>query len=239
MVVISLSLQGFTDALLSEAAKKQIADASNAAAEKTVEAAQEVGKKAPRIKLDINLKAPVIIVPQKSTSDNALVVDLGHLSVKNKFTIPAQKKTNDGMPAVLDHMVVQLQELKLSRFDIECCGGMSYFLCHLCCYHRALMASTDMKAECIMLEPMSIKVEVIRNLSTGWYHGHPDVEVGGQLESFSVCLSQGDFKTIMSLLNENLQEGQPPKKTLPEVEPPKPAGIVLPLIGVSAAVIIN
>ncbi|ELU14385.1 hypothetical protein CAPTEDRAFT_224867 [Capitella teleta] len=199
---VLLPFQGFSDALLSEAAKNQIAEASSAVAESAVEAAQEVGKKAPRIKLDINLKAPVIIVPQKSTSDNALVVDLGHLSVKNRFSIPGQKMTNDGLPAVLDHMVVKLQALKLSR---------------------ALMSSLDMKAECLLLEPVSIQVEITRNLASAWYHGHPDVEIGGKLQCFSVRLSQGDFRTIMSLLNENLQEGQLPKKPVaPPIEAPKP-----------------
>ena len=106
--------QGFTKALLSEAVKDKIAEASTAAAEQAALAAQDFGKKAPRLALDIKMKAPVIIVPQKSTSNDALVVDLGKLNVQNSFQIPGQK-SQQGLPAVLDKMVVELTSLKLSR----------------------------------------------------------------------------------------------------------------------------
>ena len=48
------------------------------------------------------------------------------------------------------------------------------------------MLGSDMQAECLLLEPVTIKLEVIRNLAAAWYHGHPDVEVAGKLENFSV-----------------------------------------------------
>ena len=77
-------------------------------------AAQEFSAKAPRVKLDIHLKAPIIIVPQKSTSANALVVDLGKLTLANKFQ-PTEGRSSDGTPAILDNMKIELAALKISR----------------------------------------------------------------------------------------------------------------------------
>ena len=97
-----------------QAAKDKMAEASSAAAASAAAAAQEFSAKAPRIKLDIHLKAPIIVVPQKSTSTNALIVDLGDLNLVNNFSI-APGKSADGTPAVLDSMNVTLKSLKISR----------------------------------------------------------------------------------------------------------------------------
>ena len=62
--------------------------------------------------------------------------------------------------------------------------------------------------------------QIIRNLSTSWYHDIPDVSIHGRLPPISVKLSQSDFKAVMSVLDENLKEG---KKTeeVAEKEPDK------------------
>ena len=80
-----------------------------------VAAAQSLQTTAARIRLRVELKAPVIIVPQSSTSTNALVVDLGHISISNRFRIGAGD-TRRGVPAVLEDMSVELTALKLARW---------------------------------------------------------------------------------------------------------------------------
>ena len=97
------------------AAKDKIAAAGSAAAESAAAAAQDFSQKASRVALDIKLKAPVIIVPQNSNSNNALMVDLGLITVKNQFEMPG-KYSAEGTPAVLDKMNVQLSSMKLSRW---------------------------------------------------------------------------------------------------------------------------
>lgn len=64
-------------------AARAAAQAQAIAAEKATEAAQNVRQimeqSPPRMRLDVELAAPTIVVPQKSTSLDALVFDLGTL----------------------------------------------------------------------------------------------------------------------------------------------------------------
>lgn len=83
-------------------------------AEYSKEVAQKLQETAPRIGLNIQLKAPLIIVPQGSKSNNALMADFGNLEIKNSFHL-AGKAAPSGVPAVLDKMKIVLKSLKLSR----------------------------------------------------------------------------------------------------------------------------
>ncbi len=56
----------------------------------------------------------MIVVPQSSKSNNALVVDLGQLLLSNKCEL-AGTKNKDGIPAVLDSMKIELTDLKIVR----------------------------------------------------------------------------------------------------------------------------
>ena len=54
--------------------------------------------------------------------------------------------------------------------------------------YRAVVLGTEITAECQLLKPVSLAVKLTRNLSASWYHGHPDVELHGRLQDFSVRL---------------------------------------------------
>lgn len=66
-----------------------------------------------RVSINIDLKAPVLVIPQSSISTNAVVVDLGLIRVQNQFSLVSGENYAD--PPVIDRMDVQLTELKLSR----------------------------------------------------------------------------------------------------------------------------
>lgn len=66
-----------------------------------------------RVSINIDLKAPVIVIPQSSISTSAVVVDLGLIRVQNQFSLVSGENYAD--PPVIDRMDVQLTELKLSR----------------------------------------------------------------------------------------------------------------------------
>lgn len=83
-------------------------------AEYSQDAVQNMQETASRLSLSVDMNAPIIFMPQSSTSFNILMVDLGHLSVKNSFEKPGQRSAN-GVPAVLDKMNVTLTDLKVSR----------------------------------------------------------------------------------------------------------------------------
>lgn len=74
---------------------------------------KDFAKKSFRLSMDINLKAPVIVVPQSSVSHNVLVADLGLIRIENAFSlVPGDEISN---PPVIDKMDVQLTHLKISR----------------------------------------------------------------------------------------------------------------------------
>ncbi len=50
------------------------------------------------------------------------------------------------------------------------------------------MKDQNVVADCLVIEPVNIRIDIIRNLSASWYHKHPDVDISGKLESFSVSM---------------------------------------------------
>lgn len=70
-----------------QAAQQAIMDASQTAAQKAKENAKEMYQKATKIALNIRLRAPKLLVPVSSQSMDALLLDLGVISIKNQFLI--------------------------------------------------------------------------------------------------------------------------------------------------------
>lgn len=91
-----------------------MAEATVHAAEKAASGVKELAQQSFRLALDIDIKAPVVIVPQSSTSTNVLVADLGLINIKNQFSI-VTTKIRSSLPPVIDCMMVKLSDLKLYR----------------------------------------------------------------------------------------------------------------------------
>ena len=96
-------------------ALETVKEAGRAAADRAVMITKEFTQKAPRIQLDIQLQAPIVVVPQHSRSDNAIVADLGNISLANSFRIVDGKVSAVGMPAVLEEMSIHMTDLKFVR----------------------------------------------------------------------------------------------------------------------------
>jgi len=101
-----------------QVAKDQVTAAGAVMADRATAAAQDISSHATRISLQVELKAPVIIIPQNSHSCNAVVVDLGQLTVSNALQLAAAagQRSAEGFPPVLDLMHVELDKLLLSRY---------------------------------------------------------------------------------------------------------------------------
>lgn len=106
-----LILQMFIDNF--QTAKEALSAATAQAAEKAASSVRDFAQKSFRLSMDIKLKAPLIIVPQSSTSQNAILVDLGLITVENSFCL--QPAEGFPLPAVVEKMDVRLTQLKLSR----------------------------------------------------------------------------------------------------------------------------
>lgn len=94
-------------------AKEALTTATAQAAEKAASSVRDFAQKSFRLSMDIRMKAPLIIIPQSSTSNNALVIDLGLITVGNSFSL--QSAEGFSLPAVLEKMDVKLTQLKLCR----------------------------------------------------------------------------------------------------------------------------
>ena len=67
--------------------------------------------------MKVSIQAPLLIIPVSSTSRDALVANLGHLSVSNTFNLAHDGKDPEGSDTVvIDNIVVELSSVKLSRY---------------------------------------------------------------------------------------------------------------------------
>ncbi|XP_075067122.1 intermembrane lipid transfer protein VPS13A isoform X2 [Mixophyes fleayi] len=167
-----------------QAAKEALTEATVLAAEKAASGVKELAQRSFRLALDINIKAPVVIVPQSSTSTNVLVADLGLINIKNQFSIVTSKPCSN-LPPVIDCITVTLSDLKLYRTVHE---------------KGALLSDIE------LLQPLNLDIIIQRNLAAAWYSDIPDINIVGQLKPMNLILGQDDLTIILKTLNENLGE---------------------------------
>ncbi|XP_066473905.1 intermembrane lipid transfer protein VPS13A isoform X2 [Tiliqua scincoides] len=165
-----------------QTAKEAITEATVQAAGKAASGVMEFAQQSSRTALDINIKAPVVIIPQSATSTDVLVADFGLITVKNEFLL-VKTKVRYNLPPVLDGIHVKLSELKL---------------------YRSSMVNDSLQKEVQLLQPLNLEVTIERNLASIWYHEIPDIKIIGRLKPMNLILSQDDITTILRTLNENL-----------------------------------
>uniref|UniRef100_A0A665TTY8 Vacuolar protein sorting 13 homolog A n=1 Tax=Echeneis naucrates TaxID=173247 RepID=A0A665TTY8_ECHNA len=168
-------------------AKEALAEVTVHAAEKAASGVKELAERSTRIALNIHFNAPVIFLPQSSSSSNVIVADLGLLSVKNRFS-KQPCKSDAKIPPVVDIMTVRLTDLKLYRSEFN------------------PISDLKLQRETQLLKPVSLDLEVLRNLSSNWYHSIPDIEITAHLKPMTLILSQDDMIVVLRTLSENLTE---------------------------------
>lgn len=72
---------------------------------------QEQHKNGTRIKLDISVYGPEIVVPLKSDSDHVILADLGKLTLSNSFYHPASEAK-----AIAEQYKIDLADLQVFRY---------------------------------------------------------------------------------------------------------------------------
>uniref|UniRef100_A0A672URH3 Vacuolar protein sorting 13 homolog C n=1 Tax=Strigops habroptila TaxID=2489341 RepID=A0A672URH3_STRHB len=165
-----------------QAAQEALTAVTVQAAEMAASSMKDFAKKSFRLLMDVNLKAPVIVVPESSTSSNALIADLGLIRVQNEFKLVSSDESL--LPPVIDNMDVQLTHLKLSRTVIE------------------FILNSQPDSE--ILRPVSLTLLVQRNLAATWYHKAPTIGIKGDLKPMQIALSEEDLTVVMKILLENL-----------------------------------
>lgn len=146
-------------------ARQSIITVSQAAAQNAKENMKSAYESAVKISLEVNLKAPIILVPVDSKSFEVLYIDLGEIALTNKFTVLAEKNSV-GNPAVIDELSAKLSNLKISTV--------------------VLNLEREVGSETTVLKPLTTTVMVKRNLSTSWFRGVPDIDITVQIKTIEV-----------------------------------------------------
>uniref|UniRef100_A0A9J7XVJ2 Vacuolar protein sorting 13 homolog A n=1 Tax=Cyprinus carpio carpio TaxID=630221 RepID=A0A9J7XVJ2_CYPCA len=165
-------------------AKNALAEVTAQAAEKAATGVLELAERSTRISLDVDIKAPVVFLPQSSVSQNVIVADLGLVTVKNHFEI-VSSPTHTKIPPVMDIMAVGLSDLKM---------------------YRTTFTDGQFRSEIQLLKPVNMDLSIKRNLSATWYHSIPDIQINAHLKPMSLILSQEDLTIVLKTLSENLSE---------------------------------
>ncbi|TDG48268.1 hypothetical protein AWZ03_005223 [Drosophila navojoa] len=179
-----------------QTAQDAFTNASAAAAQSAKQNAISAYEKATRMKLNIRIKAPVILVPVDSQSTDALAIDLGLLEMTNTTTETPVPSVDQY--AVIDEIKLQLKDVKISKVVILERDDSR---------HDDVDAVLGIKTSVNMMDPISFTLTVTRNLSFTWYTDVPEMNLSGHLKSVELTLYMDDYALIMSILNKNLREG--------------------------------
>lgn len=90
-----------------------MAEATAQAAGMAADGVMELAGRSARFALDVNIKAPVVLIPQSPVSRNVFVADFGLVTMKNTFVIV--KETQSNLPPVIDLITIKLSEMRLYR----------------------------------------------------------------------------------------------------------------------------
>lgn len=168
-----------------QTAQQAIIEASSQAADAARANVATAYQNSTKVLLKVRLDAPIIVVPENSTSLNAMLVDLGRMNLNNKFIdLPVADVSNK---VTVDELTLELEDMKVSCVQLK--------------------DDKDISQERKLLRPTSFKLLVKRSLSS-WYESLPDLDVSGRMRTIAITVGHSDYKSIMKILNQNLQEGQ-------------------------------
>ncbi|KAM8801927.1 intermembrane lipid transfer protein VPS13A isoform 1-T1 [Rhynchonycteris naso] len=164
-----------------QAVKEALAEATVQAAGMAATGVKELAQRSSRLALDVNFKAPVVVIPQSPDSENVFVADFGLITMTNTFHMIKESQSNP--PPIIDLITIKLSEMRLYR---------SQFI------NDAYQEVLD------LLLPLNLEVIVERNLSWEWYQEVPCFNVNAQLKPMEFILSQEDITTIFKTLYGNI-----------------------------------
>ncbi|KAG0723190.1 Vacuolar protein sorting-associated protein 13C [Chionoecetes opilio] len=96
-----------------------------------------------------------------------------------------------------DKIQLELNNIKLSRVELSMEGTL--------------------ERENILLEPISLTLNICRNLTISWLKQQPEVDIQANLKPIKISVSDEDFQVVLSVLQDNLKEqveAAPPEETL-------------------------
>ncbi|CDS40179.1 Vacuolar protein sorting associated protein 13A [Echinococcus multilocularis] len=155
----------------------------------------------PRLALSVNVEAPVIYMPQNSTSRTALVFDLGRISIKNHFEVipkPVLSKNDPINMLMMDCMSVRLEDFKMSA---------------------AILVDGGVEIDRNVIQPINLSLNMNRKVFSSKGDGVPQLDVSGALESIRLSMTYGDYKLINEVFLDNFEEADSLMGSLPISNP--------------------
>ena len=166
--------------------KDFIAEQAIGVYDKSARIAEEAYNKATRVKLDVNLTAPIIVLPVSSKKPFTFEADLGNLTLNNKH----HSKQHYAHTVLLDTIDISLTKMRVSRSKI-------------------LEDKEDNSTigSCEIIKPIDFELEVTRNMEGAINEADiPEIQVKGTLCEIDVELSKDDYDTLIAMVIENFQE---------------------------------
>nr|XP_026488707.1 vacuolar protein sorting-associated protein 13A-like isoform X1 [Vanessa tameamea] len=185
-------LQQFLEALVPSAAASEAA----AAAEREAQRRAGALRAAPlRVTLAIEIHGPVLLLPQKPSSPNLLVLNTGDLLIENFFkTINASiESSTPTYSPVIDNVLIKLVNITLSRAVMTLAGTL--------------------EVQEPILEPISVRCDLKRAVgytlvaNSSAYRDLLLCEADVVMDVVTINLGQKDLATVLAVWSDNLSEG--------------------------------
>ncbi|KAG6453907.1 hypothetical protein O3G_MSEX008410 [Manduca sexta] len=173
-----------------------VASEAMMATERVVEKhAQEVRSWSTRLNLVIEIHAPVLLLPQKPSSPNLLVLNLGDLQMENFFK---QMNTNQEVTSPIQSPVIDNILIKLSNIT----------------FSRAVMTlAGTLEVQEPILEPMCIRCDLKRAVcyqqmvTIAAYRDLLALSADVSVDTIFLNIGQKDLATVLAVWSDNLSEG--------------------------------
>ncbi|XP_017782614.1 PREDICTED: vacuolar protein sorting-associated protein 13A-like [Nicrophorus vespilloides] len=142
--------------------------------------ATETLKTSTKINLSINIKGPILLLPQKSSSPNVVIIDTGDLSMENFF----KEYDNE----IIENILVKIEHITVSR-------GL-------------MLLNSSMEMQETIIEPFKMNMDVKRFIPlTKSAYKTLTWEIDGIMQAFLITLGQKDLSIILSIYTDNIGEG--------------------------------
>ncbi|CAG5002581.1 unnamed protein product [Parnassius apollo] len=182
-------LQQFAEPLVPSTAA---AEAAAAAEREAKLRAQKLRACAERLSLIIELHAPVLLLPQKPSSPDLLVLNMGDLLIENFFkpVNVSQDPNSQVANPIIDNVLIKLENITLSRAVMTLAGTL--------------------EVQEPILEPMSVRCDLKRTVSyqqmASAYRDLLLCEADVVIDTVMVNLGQNDLATVLAVWSGNLSE---------------------------------
>ena len=166
--------------------KEFITEQAQGVYDRSTRIAEEVYSKATKVKLNIDLTAPIIVLPVSSKKPFTFEANLGNLTLNNKH----HSKQHYAHHVLLDTIDISLTKMRLSRSKIQ-----------------EDNEDNSTIGSCEIIKPIDFDLEVTRNMEGAIHEADiPEIQVKGTLCEISVELSKDDYDTLIAMVIENFQE---------------------------------